>query len=181
MLLREVRLDDVESYVRMLCDPVMMAELGGPLPRDRVEETVRRHVRENRSGAALACLIVSEGDPMTVAGTVSAAERELDGEQLAEIGWAVLPEFQGRGLATGAVRLLLARLRAERPWPSVHAFPGIANVPSNAVCRSTGFTLLGQREIEYAGRLLPANHWRFDLVAPGDAGGGSAQRMTRAH
>jgi hypothetical protein len=29
--LRDVELGDVGSYVRMRCDPVMMAELGGPL------------------------------------------------------------------------------------------------------------------------------------------------------
>ncbi len=31
--LRDVELGDVSAYVRMRCDPVMMAELGGPLPR----------------------------------------------------------------------------------------------------------------------------------------------------
>jgi hypothetical protein len=29
--LRDVELGDVDAYVRMRCDPVMMAELGGPL------------------------------------------------------------------------------------------------------------------------------------------------------
>ena len=37
MMLRNVELGDVEAYVRMRCDPVMMAELGGPLPRDGIE------------------------------------------------------------------------------------------------------------------------------------------------
>jgi hypothetical protein len=32
MGLRDVQLGDVDAYVRMRCDPVMMADLGGPLP-----------------------------------------------------------------------------------------------------------------------------------------------------
>ena len=42
--LRDVELGDVSAYVRMRCDPVMMAELGGPLPREGIEEKVARDV-----------------------------------------------------------------------------------------------------------------------------------------
>jgi hypothetical protein len=34
MRLRDVEPGDVGAYVRMRCDPVMMAELGGPQPRE---------------------------------------------------------------------------------------------------------------------------------------------------
>jgi len=44
MQLRNVVLDDVDAYVRMRCDPVMMACLGGPLPREGIEEKVQRDV-----------------------------------------------------------------------------------------------------------------------------------------
>ncbi len=36
--LRDIELGDVDAYVRMRCDPVMMAELGGPLPREGIED-----------------------------------------------------------------------------------------------------------------------------------------------
>jgi hypothetical protein len=42
MRLRDVELGDLGAYVRMRCDPVMMAELGGPLPREGVGEKVAR-------------------------------------------------------------------------------------------------------------------------------------------
>jgi hypothetical protein len=45
MRLRDVELGDVSAYVRMRCDPVIMAELGGPLPREGVEEKVARDVQ----------------------------------------------------------------------------------------------------------------------------------------
>ena len=48
--LRDVELGDVDAYVRMRCDPAMMAELGGPLPREGVEDKVARDVRRLRRG-----------------------------------------------------------------------------------------------------------------------------------
>lgn len=44
MWLRDVELGDLPAYLRMRCDPVMMAELGGPLPADGMAEKVRRDV-----------------------------------------------------------------------------------------------------------------------------------------
>ncbi len=40
MRLRDVELGDVDAYVRMQCDPAMMAELGGPLPREDIKDKV---------------------------------------------------------------------------------------------------------------------------------------------
>jgi hypothetical protein len=45
MRLRDVEPGDVSAYVQMRCDPVMMAELGGPLPREGIEDKVARDVR----------------------------------------------------------------------------------------------------------------------------------------
>jgi hypothetical protein len=53
LLLRDVGLDDVAAYVRMRCDPVMTAELGGPQPRDGIEDKVRRDAAEAAAGTSL--------------------------------------------------------------------------------------------------------------------------------
>ena len=45
MRLRNVELGDVGAYVRMRCDPAMMADLGGPLPRAGIEDKVVRDAR----------------------------------------------------------------------------------------------------------------------------------------
>lgn len=44
----------------------------------------------------------------------------------------------------------------------MHAFPGVTNGPSNVICRSLGFTLAGDLEVEFAGRVLRSNHWVID-------------------
>jgi hypothetical protein len=38
MRLRDVELGDVGAYGRMRCDPATMAGLGGPLPREGIED-----------------------------------------------------------------------------------------------------------------------------------------------
>ena len=162
--LRDVELGDVSAYVRMRCDPVMMAELGGPLPREGIEEKVARDVRAAASGEAWIKMIVpGEGAPEVVAGSVALWSHDEDGgEPVTEIGWMVLPEFQGRGLAKRAVRMLLELSREDGRWGPVHAFPATTNSPSNGICRSLGFRFAGEREVTFAGRVLRSNHWVID-------------------
>ena len=58
MRLRDVERGDVDAYVRMRCDPVMMAELGGPLPRGGIEDKVARDVQAVAAGTDWIKMIV---------------------------------------------------------------------------------------------------------------------------
>ncbi|HEY2128308.1 MAG TPA: GNAT family N-acetyltransferase [Streptosporangiaceae bacterium] len=163
MLLRDVELGDVAAYVRMRCDPVMMAELGGPQPRHGIEDKVRRDAAEASAGTSLIKMIVPDpAEPAAVAGSVTLWSHADSGTELSEIGWMVLPEFQGRGFGKRAVRALLELARDEDRWGVVHAFPAVTNAPSNALCRSVGFWLAGETETAFAGRIFRTNHWLID-------------------
>jgi RimJ/RimL family protein N-acetyltransferase len=153
-------MDDLPLYERLLTHPDMMSELGGPLPREGLSDKLRAIVGTVEDGTAWYQVIVADGD---AAGTVCVWDHDEDGEPISEIGWMVLPEFQGRGLASQAVRSLLARARSETRWGEIHAFPGITNAASNAICRKTGFSRIGEVDIDYVGRILRCNHWRIDL------------------
>jgi RimJ/RimL family protein N-acetyltransferase len=172
--LRDVELGDVDAYVRMRCDPVMMAELGGPLPREGIEEKVARDVRSAAEGADWIKMIVpDEAAPGVVAGNVVLwSHDEDDGAPISEIGWMVLPEFQGRGLGKRAVRMLLELAGEDRRWGLVHAFPATTNAASNGICRSLGFQLTGERDVTFAGRVLRSNCWVIDpsTLLPGAEG-----------
>jgi RimJ/RimL family protein N-acetyltransferase len=83
-----------------------------------------------------------------------------------EIGWSVVPAFQGRGIARSATVQALAIARAERNRRLVHAYPSVDNAPSNAICRKLGFTLLGSLQFEYPkGNMMRCNDWQIDLFA----------------
>jgi RimJ/RimL family protein N-acetyltransferase len=149
MLLRDVKPADLDAYVRMRCDPVMMSELGGPQPRECIAGQLRRDLETVREDSAWIKMIVA-GDSAQVAGTVTLYPHE----GISEVGWMVLPEFQGRGLAGEAVRQVLDLARADGRWGLIHTFPSTTNAASNAICRSAGFSLIGQEETIFAGRIF---------------------------
>jgi RimJ/RimL family protein N-acetyltransferase len=160
--LRPITTRDLPLYEELLVDPATMAELGGPLPRDGLADKLGRIVEEVDAGRTWYFVIVPD-DGADPAGTVCVWSHDWNGKEISEIGWMVLPRFQGRGLATRAVRTVLRRAGGEARWDVIHAFPAVTNGPSNAICRKTGFSLVGQSEIDYAGRTLRCNHWRVDL------------------
>ncbi|WP_042365391.1 GNAT family N-acetyltransferase [Streptacidiphilus neutrinimicus] len=157
MRLRDVELGDVEAYTRMRCDPAMMAELGGPLPAETIPDKVARDVETVAANEGWIKMIVTNEDE--VAGSVVLWSHEEDGRLISEMGWMVLPEHQGRGVATWAAGALLALARKDGRWGPVHAFPGVENGASNGVCRSLGFRLLEECDVVFAGRTLRTNHW----------------------
>jgi RimJ/RimL family protein N-acetyltransferase len=163
--LQDISMDDLPLYEAFLTDAGMMAELGGPLPRDGLAKKLRGIVDDVEAGRIWYFKIVTEG---ASAGTVCIWDHPWNGQTINEIGWMVAPAFQGRGLASEAVRAVLDRARAEGRWDVIHAFPAVSNGPSNAICRKTRFSKVQEVDFEYAGRTLRCNHWRVDVrsVAP---------------
>jgi RimJ/RimL family protein N-acetyltransferase len=147
---------DLPLLERLLGDPAMMAHLGGP---ERAEKIAERNARYAQPASGQ-FKIVAGGEGV---GWVGYWAR---GEEIYEIGWSVLPAFQGRGLATAGTRAALDRARAEQDRRFVHAYPAVDNAPSNGICRSLGFELLGAYDFEYPqGHPLRCNDWRFDLFS----------------
>ena len=106
---------------------------------------------------------------MEAVGSIGYWEKEWQGDQVWETGWSILPEFQGRGIATAAAALIVVRARAEQQFRFLHAFPSLDNPASNAICRRAGFALRGPVDFEYPpGTLMRCNDWRYDLF-PDDA------------
>lgn len=167
MLLRNVSTSDLDAYIRMRCDTVMMAHLGGPQPVEDMQDKLRRDVASATADREWILMVCPADDPSVVAGTVSLWPHEVNGERLSEIGWMVLPEYQSQGLAGRAVGEVVRRAFADGRWGPIHAFPGVGNTPSNAICRSLGFTLEGEQDLAFAGTVLRVNHW---VIAPDSEG-----------
>lgn len=151
--------DDGALVRRLTGDPAMMGHLGGAEDDDRIADRQRRYAQ---SGSGMFKIVdVASGEAI---GSVGYWERTWHGEHVCEAGWAVLPGFQGRGVAASAVAQVIAVARAEGRHRFMHAFPSVDHAASNAICRKAGFTLLGDCEFEYPpGSLMHCNDWRLDL------------------
>ncbi|MDX6287459.1 MAG: hypothetical protein QOG53_2944 [Frankiales bacterium] len=139
----------------------MMADLGGPQRPDDMPAKVARDVELTEADGAWVLMIVPGEDPSVVAGTVALWPHEGDSPK-SEIGWMVLPEFQGQGLAKAAVGEVLQRARADGRWGVVHAFPSVTNVASNALCRALGFSRVAEEDLLFSEQIFRVNHWCVD-------------------
>jgi RimJ/RimL family protein N-acetyltransferase len=150
---------DLPLLEKLLGDPAMMRHLGGPESPEKIAD---RQARYERAGSDQFRIVdVTTGEAV---GWVGYWERDWSDRRVYEVGWSVLPAFQGRGIAVAATAQAIARASAARACRFMHAFPAVANAPSNAICRRLGFTLLGPNEFEYPpGNLMLCNDWRLDL------------------
>jgi len=158
--LRDVSLDDLGLYERLLCDPGMMAELGGPMARGDLPDKLAGDVAAVEADTSWIC--VAESEQAEAIGHVCIWTHDGLGEPFSEIGWMVLPGFQGRGVGKRAVAMLLERARRDGRWGTIHAYPAVTNAPSNGICRASGFALAGAVDFDYHGHILRCHHWRLD-------------------
>jgi RimJ/RimL family protein N-acetyltransferase len=155
--------DDLWAVERFLTDPEMMRHLGGPQSHEQVLDQHERFLDAGRSGTGEMFKIVLPPASDAI-GNIGYWDKTWRDELIYETGWMILPEYQGRGYASEALAMLVARLRREHADRSLHAFPAMTNGASNALCRKLGFTNLGEHEFEYpAGHPLQCNDWRLDL------------------
>ena len=110
----------------------MKKHLGGP---ETGEQVLVRHQRYlNFVAQRTGCMfrILFDDEPV---GTVGYGERPWDGEQVYEMGWAVLPPYQGRGIATAAVRAAVAPAGGRRPPAAAAATSNSRASSQSAVSR----------------------------------------------
>jgi RimJ/RimL family protein N-acetyltransferase len=152
---------DLPLLEKLMGDPAMTEHLGGPESHEKI---VERQARYERADSGIFKIVdVATGDAV---GSVVYWDRTWRGEEVYEIGWSVLPAFQGRGIAGMATAQAIAMARSEGKHRFLHAFPSVDNAGSNAICRKLGFTLVEECEFEYPpGNLMHCNDWRLDLRA----------------
>jgi len=168
-MLRDWEEGDLPLLQASLGDPAMTRHLGGPESPPQIAARHQRYVALAGTGTGH-MLIILVGREQEAAGSVGFWDKEWQDEQVYEMGWSVLPAYQGRGIATQATILALEEAQRDGRHRHVHAFPSVDNAASNATCRKAGFILMREYDFEYPkGHLMRCNDWRFDLgsAAPG--------------
>jgi RimJ/RimL family protein N-acetyltransferase len=155
------RADDLALLTRLLGDPAMTRHLGGPETPAKLAERNARYQQAAPGDRMFRIVDVESGEAV---GSVGYWPKDWRGTEVGELGWMVVPEFQGRGIAVAATRLAIERARADDRYRLLHAFPNVENEASNAMCRKLGFELVDECDFEYPeGNHMRCNDWRLDL------------------
>lgn len=161
---------DLGLMTRLLGDPAMTAHLGGPESPEKLRSRLDRYLA--MAPADGRTFVVTLGPERQDVGSVVYWAHPIRDEPALEIGWSVLPEFQGRGIATRATARCLEIAAAETDVRTIHAFPAVDNAASNAVCRKLGFEIVDTSDFEYpVGHWMTCHDWAFELdrLRPGRA------------
>ena len=151
--------EDLPLLEKLMSDPVVMEHLGGPDSPDQIRQRHDRYLHLPETDHMFAVLLED-----SAVGSIGYWETMWNDQQVYEMGWFVLPDYQGRGIATRAAELVIDQARSDRRHRFMHAFPGADNPASNAICRKLGFSLIELCEVEYPrGHFMQANNWHLDL------------------
>jgi len=162
MQLIPITAEDEDLTVRLECDPVMMFYIGGPRPEADVRAAHKRRLASMKQGEAHMYKIVAENSD-GVLGTIGIWKIDWEGPQTYEMGWFVLPEHQGKGIATEAAQLIISQARTDPEVRFIHAYPTVTNAASNAIARKIGMENRGEFDNEGFAGVLRCNNWRIDL------------------
>lgn len=142
----------------------MTAFLGGPEPEEKVLDRHQRYLRYWDDGEARMFVIRMDGVEEPV-GSVGYWPTLWHDRPVYEAGWGVDSAYQGRGIASRALRACLGDAAAQEDRTAVVAFPRTDNVGSNALCRAVGFVCSGEEGFEYPkGHPIRVNAWVYDLA-----------------
>ncbi|MFB4351109.1 GNAT family N-acetyltransferase [Microbacterium sp. CR_7] len=153
--------DDDLPLLRAANTAEMTAHLNGPESEQQVLDRHRRYLGLDPAEARMFVVLDATSTAVGAIGYWTVSWRE---EPAFETGWFVVPEAQGRGIASRALALLIDDARAH-PAGLRHlvAFPGVENAASNGVCRRAGFELVGSSSGEFRGSELHSHEWALDL------------------
>ncbi|MDM5199326.1 GNAT family N-acetyltransferase [Fictibacillus enclensis] len=151
---------DLDLLVKLNA-PEMMEHLGGS---ESNEQVLKRHKRYLELGKKGKVFSITLSPDFEVVGSVVYWQSTWNNECVYEIGWSILPQFQGKGIATHAVKLAINEAIKERKYQYIHAFPSVENPASNAICRKLNFSLISDCKFEYPpGNFMHCNNWRLEI------------------
>lgn len=155
---------DLPLLQKLLGDPGMMIHLGGPESPEQILRRHQRYVRLPEAGIDHMFKVLW-GPNSEAVGSVGYWKKDWRDQVIYEMGWLVLPEYQGMGIATKAAEAVIEHARQMPKYQFIHAFPSVSNAASNAICRKLGFTLVETCQVEYPpGHSIKVNDWRLDLM-----------------
>lgn len=148
MHLHRMRPEDYEDLLRMYQDPVVMATLGGVRSAEMTRNNLNlsiAHWEEHGFG----WWTLREPAIGQFIGRGGLRRMNVDGRDQIEVGYGLVSEFWGRGLATELAREAVRLAFAELDFPELVSFTLPTNHGSRRVMEKAGFRY--ERDIVHAG------------------------------
>jgi RimJ/RimL family protein N-acetyltransferase len=165
LVLRAHRPDDLDAYTALWSDPAVVRFTSGqPLDRQECWARILRF-RGMWEVVGVGFMIVEERQTGRLIGEAGIMDKKrvidppLDGT--IEAGWAFLPDAQGKGLATEAMRTLLDWADSHHPGVPQSCIITEGNEPSMRLAARLGFHETARSP--YAGKAVV--HYRRDAAA----------------
>ena len=134
--------DDYKAfYERQLEEPYLLPESLRNLSDDDLMKRYDNDMELSRMNRLLCVLFFSEYDSDKLIGQVSLELSELT-DKAYNLSYYILPEYRGQGLGTKAVMAFVGRIRPRLSGMPVLAIIDKRNLPSVALAKACGFTLL---------------------------------------
>ena len=147
LLLSRPREADFDELARMFADPKVGATLGGVRSRNQARVLFDRYV-EHWERHDFGLWVMRDPDTGTYIGRGGLRIWEIDGREEIEVGYALMPEYWGRGLATELARESVCIGFTVLGRPELISFTLPTNWASRRVMEKAGF--LYERDGVYA-------------------------------
>jgi len=151
LILRGHRLEDFSSAAALWADPVVTRFIGRPSTTEESWARMMRYAGHwTLQGYGFWAFVDKESGRYIGEGGVADFKRDMiwpdsvaEGEGAREVGWALSPEFHGKGIATEAMQAAVAW--ADRRFPAMRTICIIdpINTPSMAVAARCGYGEIG--------------------------------------
>lgn len=138
LLLRRMSADDLDDLTRMHLDPRVMAALGGVRSPDVTREWLGRQL-EHWKQYGFGLWLAWDRQTGRFAGRGGLQHVAIDGRDEIEVGYSLLPDYWGRGLATELARASIRVAFAVLHLPEIVCFTLTTNRASQRVMQKAGF------------------------------------------
>lgn len=132
-------LEDFDDYYRLVGDKKVMAMITErALPLDEAKAEFERRIENNKLQDDFGSFKIVDGLSKEFVGLAKLEIEEKNSEE-AELGYMILPEYWGKGIAGRMAKQLVEVARAHPTLKKIFAFVDPNNIPSKKILTNNGF------------------------------------------
>jgi [ribosomal protein S5]-alanine N-acetyltransferase len=140
LIVRHFELNDVEDFYYLNSHPDVMRYIRPPKNREECALFLNENIQLYRAGSPIGRYHVAEKLSYQFAGTFSVLM--MPDRDAFHIGYALMPDVQGKGLAKELLQAGLQWLAMNSERPEIFAITAPENLPSVALLQKAGFSQL---------------------------------------